>query len=65
LTGTAVRLDPTVKRPRDNRVILFVADLLAVPDGIRGYENVKLKTLQTAKQKVTDLVRRLEQVSVS
>jgi indolepyruvate ferredoxin oxidoreductase len=42
-----------------------VADLLGLPDGIRGYENVKLKTLQTAKQKAADLIRRLEQVSVT
>jgi indolepyruvate ferredoxin oxidoreductase len=42
----------------------LIADILAVPEGIRGYESVKLKTLQTAKQKATDLVRRLEEVSI-
>jgi indolepyruvate ferredoxin oxidoreductase len=41
-----------------------IADLLAVPDGIRGYENVKLKTLQAAKEKVTDLIRRLDEVGI-
>jgi indolepyruvate ferredoxin oxidoreductase len=56
-----VELARTRLRPETAAVI---ADLLAVPDGIRGYENVKLGTLQTAKQKVTDLVRRLEEVGI-
>lgn len=48
---------------RENATL--VADLLAVPDDIRGYESIKLKTLDTAKLKVADLVGRLEQAGAT
>jgi indolepyruvate ferredoxin oxidoreductase len=38
----------------------LIADLLSVPDCIRGYEHVKLATLETAKHKATNLAQLLE-----
>jgi indolepyruvate ferredoxin oxidoreductase len=51
------------KRLRPETAML-IGKLLAVPDDIRGYEHVKLKTLEAAKDKAAELVNRLADVPV-
>jgi indolepyruvate ferredoxin oxidoreductase len=41
---------------------MLVGDLLSLPDGVRGYEHVKLATLAATKQKAAELIDRLDQV---
>jgi len=57
----AALIDLCRKRLRPETAML-VGDLLSLPDGVRGYEHVKLATLEAAKQKAAELIERLDQV---